>query len=46
MTWEEAMKEYMTKLAKEKPVILCGDLNVAHGGHRHAVPASTISNKT
>ena len=30
MTWEEAMKEYMTKLAKEKPVILCGDLNVAH----------------
>ena len=30
MTWEEAMKEYMTKLAGEKPVILCGDLNVAH----------------
>jgi exodeoxyribonuclease-3 len=30
MTWEEAMREYLLKLDEKKPVILCGDLNVAH----------------
>ena len=30
MTWEDAMADYMTRLSEEKPVILCGDLNVAH----------------
>ena len=30
MTWEDAMADYMTRLSQEKPVILCGDLNVAH----------------
>ncbi len=30
MTWEEAMREYLLKLNEKKPVILCGDLNVAH----------------
>ena len=30
MTWEDAMRQYLTGLDKIKPVILCGDLNVAH----------------
>jgi len=28
--WEEMMREKLVELDKEKPVILCGDLNVAH----------------
>ena len=30
MTWEDALREYMQKLDNKKPVIYCGDLNVAH----------------
>ena len=30
MTWEDAMRNYLLTLNKKKPVILCGDLNVAH----------------
>ena len=30
MVWEDAFKKYLIKLDKIKPVILCGDLNVAH----------------
>ena len=30
MTWEDAFREYLLNLNKKKPVILCGDLNVAH----------------
>jgi exodeoxyribonuclease-3 len=30
MTWEDAMREYLMGLDKIKPVVLCGDLNVAH----------------
>ncbi len=30
MEWEDAFKEYMLELDKKKPVIICGDLNVAH----------------
>ena len=30
MTWEIAFREYLKELKKKKPVILCGDLNVAH----------------
>lgn len=30
MTWEDAFRSYVTALNKEKPVIVCGDLNVAH----------------
>lgn len=29
-TWDEDFKEYLQNLKKKKPVILCGDLNVAH----------------
>lgn len=30
LSWENALRRYLTKLDKKKPVILCGDLNVAH----------------
>ena len=30
MTWEDALRSYMIELDKVKPVIYCGDLNVAH----------------
>ena len=30
MTWEDAFRDYLLKLDKKKPVIVCGDLNVAH----------------
>ena len=30
MTWEDAFRAYLMELDKKKPVIVCGDLNVAH----------------
>ena len=30
LKWDEAFREYMCRLDREKPVIVCGDLNVAH----------------
>ena len=30
MTWEDAFLHYIDSLRKEKPVVFCGDLNVAH----------------
>jgi exodeoxyribonuclease-3 len=30
MKWEDAFRHYLCKLDKKKPVIVCGDLNVAH----------------
>lgn len=30
MTWETAFLDYLKKLEEKKPVIFCGDLNVAH----------------
>ena len=30
MEWENAFLEYLKTLEKEKPVIVCGDMNVAH----------------
>ena len=30
MKWEDDFKDYMTELESNKPVIVCGDLNVAH----------------
>lgn len=30
MEWEDDFKEYLKGLEKDKPVIICGDLNVAH----------------
>ena len=30
MTWEDDFKNYLKKLEKSKPVVVCGDFNVAH----------------
>lgn len=30
MEWEDAFREYLLKLNESKPVIVCGDMNVAH----------------
>ena len=30
MTWEDDFRKYLSRLDSKKPVILCGDLNVAH----------------
>ncbi len=30
MLWEDAFRDYLIALDKQKPVIVCGDLNVAH----------------
>ncbi|ARP50367.1 exodeoxyribonuclease III [Ruminococcaceae bacterium CPB6] len=30
MQWEDTQREYLMRLDAQKPVILCGDLNVAH----------------
>lgn len=30
MKWEADFRDYITRLSSKKPVILCGDLNVAH----------------
>ena len=30
MTWEDAFREYLLKLKESKPVIVTGDMNVAH----------------
>lgn len=30
MEWEDAFRAYLTGLASKKPVVVCGDMNVAH----------------
>ena len=30
MAWEDAFRDYVTGLDQQKPVIICGDMNVAH----------------
>ena len=30
MEWEDAFRAYLKSLDEKKPVVLCGDLNVAH----------------
>ncbi len=44
MTWEDAIRDYMKELEKNKPVILCGDLNVAHKEIDLKNPASNHHN--
>ena len=40
MTWEDAFRDYLIKLDKQKPVIVCGDMNHAARQriHRHVPP--------
>lgn len=43
--WDPAFLEYMQELEKTKPVIFCGDLNVAHTTDDLARPKENIGNK-
>lgn len=43
--WDEAFRQYVQKLDKKKPVIICGDLNVAHTDDDLANPKNNY-NKT
>lgn len=40
MAWEDALRDYLCVLDKKKPVIYCGDLNVAHNEIDLKNPAS------
>ena len=44
MTWDEAFRSYISRLDKEKPVVICGDLNVAHKEIDLKNPASNRGN--
>jgi exodeoxyribonuclease-3 len=44
MDWEDAMRAYLVELDAKKPVVLCGDLNVAHEEIDLAHPASNRRN--
>lgn len=44
MTWEDAFLGYLRKLDAEKPVIFCGDLNVAHAEIDLKNPKSNMRN--
>lgn len=44
MEWEDAFRSYLLKLDQKKPVILCGDLNVAHQEIDLKNPASNRKN--
>ncbi len=42
--WEPAFRSYLKTLEKKKPVIVCGDLNVAHTEHDLANPNTNRRN--
>ena len=42
--WEDAMREYLCKLKESKPVVFCGDLNVAHEEIDLKNPKTNIGN--
>jgi len=44
MAWEDAFRDYLMALDAKKPVILCGDLNVAHQEIDLKNPASNRGN--
>ena len=44
MTWEDAFREYLLELNQKKPIILCGDLNVAHEEIDLKNPKNNIGN--
>ncbi len=46
MGWEDEFRKYLKGLEKKKPVILCGDLNVAHKEIDIARPDSNKTTKT
>ena len=44
MRWDEAFRSFLTELDQRKPVIVCGDLNVAHKEIDLKNPASNRGN--
>lgn len=44
MSWEDAFREYLLELDREKPVIVCGDMNVAHNEIDLKNPKTNIGN--
>lgn len=44
MTWEDDFRNYLKKLDSKKPVIVCGDMNVAHKEIDLKNPASNKNN--
>ena len=44
MDWEDCFREYLVSLNKNKPVIFCGDLNVAHEEIDLKNPKTNIGN--
>lgn len=44
MKWETDFADYLKKLSEKKPIVLCGDLNVAHQEIDLANPASNHKN--
>jgi len=44
LKWDEAFRQYLARLDTQKPVILCGDLNVAHKEIDLKNPASNRRN--
>ena len=44
MQWDDAFREYLLTLGKEKPVVACGDLNVAHQEIDLKNPATNVGN--
>lgn len=44
LEWDEAFRKYVKSLEKKKPVIVCGDLNVAHNEIDLANPQSNHDN--
>lgn len=44
MEWEDAFREYVTSLDSKKPVIICGDMNVAHHETDIKNPKTNVSN--
>ena len=44
LRWDADFRQYLARLAKRKPVVVCGDLNVAHAEIDLANPASNRRN--
>ncbi len=44
MQWEDDLRAFLTELDKKKPVIVCGDLNVAHKEIDLKNPKSNVGN--
>ena len=44
MSWEDAFRDYLCSLDRKKPVIVCGDMNVAHNEIDLKNPAANAGN--